>query len=444
MSCIILFLLYQVATLVSIPIVCILILIIRLKGKPVIGSWMQRLGYVPRVRQPARRKKTIWFHAASVGEVLSIQYLLDTMRKQIPDAVYYVTVSTPHGKHMAEQHLSAEYISYLPFDFLPCIILLFSRIKPTSLYLVEAEIWPNLLMYAHFKRIPCSLINARISKKALVKYQRLRWLYSTLFSLCKTILVQSEQDRQHFIQFGQQKKKLMMLGNIKAYNVRQKHRYHNQNYFLELPKQSRVTLLVGSMHQGELDTYLSLFSFLTEHGYRIRLILVPRYPHIQDACEHALTTRNISYMVWDRSDIKEQEIPDENTVILICVLGALFDMYAYADIFFLGGTFVPIGGHNLLEPAVWGRASIVGPHHENCSVSVQELAYNDALIHVKNQDELKKATCMLINDAEKRKKMGAAAALWLQQHAHVVEHQLLLFLRSYPFLDNRLRNKRML
>jgi len=218
MVLIFLFLVYQGIQLVAAPVIGILLLFLTIKGK--VGSWGERLGGVPMLHHD----HVVWFHAVSVGEVLSLQHLIIDLKRKKPDACCYVTVGTISGKAIAQQHLEADYISFLPYDFLPCMLRAFWRIRPKAIILVEAELWPTFLSVAWFLKIPMYLLNARINPQSCAWKWPVRWFFKTLTRPIHAFFAQSVSDKNLFIQAGIDQEKIYVLGNVKAYNVLAKKR----------------------------------------------------------------------------------------------------------------------------------------------------------------------------------------------------------------------------
>jgi 3-deoxy-D-manno-octulosonic-acid transferase len=399
------FVIYQIIEILLSPVFVGYLFFRKIKKKSVFGSLNERIGLVPKV---SRGKKTIWFHAVSVGEVLSLQSLVEKIKKKDPDIICYLTVGTVAGKKIAQEKLPVDIVSFLPFDFFLFMMLAFRRIKPTQLIIVEAEIWPNLLMLAHFKKIPTYLINARISERSKKRYTFGKKFLLPLFNIFEKIYTQSEKDRNEFTCFGLDKDKVESLGNIKAATVLEK-----QKKIVSRDKKNRENLLVGSIHPGELDIYLNLFEKLKRDYPNLQLTLAPRHFH------------------WKEELIKKVE---KNTykkdIILICQMGKLFELYQDASIYFLGGTFVPIGGHNLLEPAAWATTTIVGPYHHNSAEIVNDLTRLNGIVIAKNKFILEEQVRKFLTNNELRKNTGNNARLWIENEGAQITKRLDLLVAS--------------
>ena len=212
----IIFVVYQCLQIIALPIVGLYLVVRRFKGKPVFGNVAQRFGLVPRV---SAGKKSLWLHAVSVGEILAVQQLVADLKEKNPDAVCYVTTGTVAGHAMACKFLAADVVSFLPFDFLIPMVMVFKRVRPKALMIVEADLWPNLIMIARWFKVPLYLLNARVNPRSKKRMKFFTWIYMPLLNAFEHIFAQSSDDVQAFEELGVRAAKLSVLGNIKAFNV---------------------------------------------------------------------------------------------------------------------------------------------------------------------------------------------------------------------------------
>lgn len=477
MQLIIIFLIYNLLQILTLPALFAYLIYRKFVGKDILGCWKERIGLVPRVCKT--NKKVIWLHAVSVGEVFSIQYLITHIKKSNPDTICYLTVGTSAGKQVAQKNLiDVDYISFIPYDFLPFILLAINRIKPDKIIVVEAEIWPNFLILTSWLKFDKILINARISTRSYNKYKTLKFFFAPIFNLFSKIKTQSAADKERFIQVGVEPGRLTVLGDIKAFNVVQKKMNGDyepvkifqqaQGYTKALPdKQNEQcqderanthSLLVGSIHPGELDIYLKLFLTLKPTYPELQLILAPRHFTWLQELETKLKDTGVKVWIlkpayalpWLRrgkqvqDDKRDQsqcdqsqrdqvqpdraqdtsDIPDIPDILAVCQMGQLFSLYQFADIFYLGGTFVNVGGHNLLEPAVWSNPCIIGPYYQNTKSNADEMEQAGGLIKVEDFQQLLAATQKLLQDKDLRIKMGNANNSWVCQKSDFVKNGL--------------------
>jgi 3-deoxy-D-manno-octulosonic-acid transferase len=391
--------------------------------------------------------------------VLSLQELIIAIKAHNPHADCYVTVGTLAGMRIAQTQLThIDHLSYLPYDFLACIWCAYTRIKPTALIVVESELWPNLISVGHYKKIPLILLNARMSQRSRKRQALVRNFFNQLYNYFDIIFAQSEQDKRSFEERGITTR-IEVLGNLKAYNVvGKKERMANtqderdckpneeqktgrlewqaQRKRSWLYRETRpLTLLVGSLHPGEADIYCTMFTHLRTTHPNLKLIVAPRHFGWQEELIAKVKNTGRRFFVWTEGTIsptmqpevrahKLKDIVQNHDIILVCTLGELFGLYQYADIFFLGGTFVPVGGHNLLEPAVWGVPTIVGPHYHNCTDIVNRLKHVKGIAQVNTTKELETVTRAMLDDQTVRTDMGKFSQTWLHEEAYTVQHTI--------------------
>jgi len=426
-----LFIAYQFAQIIALPFF-VIYLLLRARKKAVFGNLKERLGWVPK---PKDTNNVIWIHAVSVGETLATEHLVNHIKQQVPGAVCYQTTGTSSGKAMITKNIKADYASFLPFDFLPCMLLAFARIKPHAIIIIEAEQWPNVLMLAHFKNIPVYALSARLSERSFTRFKMFSFIFRPLFSIFSKIFAQTALDATRFKQLGIEENKITVLGDLKAFNVLEKRkssyaypRLQAWQATKDKQDQQHTTLLVGSVHPGELEVYIKLFTELKKDFEHIRMILAPRHFHWKADLINQVEKAGFSYKLWDEQhEMTIQNIPDvlkTNDILLVCKLGVLFDLYQFADIFYLGGTFIPVGGHNLLEPAVWANPSFVGPYHINCKATADALEEVGGLIKVDDDQALLSETEKLLRDEPLRTTMGTNNYQWLVREAGLVGRNL--------------------
>ncbi|KKQ11364.1 MAG: glycosyltransferase N-terminal domain-containing protein [Candidatus Babeliales bacterium] len=433
LAIILIFLIYNLLQILILPFFLAYLLYRKFSGKKIFGSFKHRIGLVEQTSaQKKSNTKTIWIHAVSVGEVLSVQHFISQLKKQKPDTIIYLTVGTPAGKEVAQKNIAADVISFMPYDFLPFMLLAFWRIRPSKIFIIEAEIWPNMLILANLFRIKKYLINARVSARSYGRYKFLKFIFAPLFNSFEKIYAQSQQDKHRFITLNVNQEKIDVLGDIKIFNVYQK--WQAQVNIQE--HREHEILLVGSIHPGELDFYVKLYQALKPSHPNLKMILAPRHFHWIQELESKIKNAGLSYFMWTaQNDIRNAtnisqsqsldhaitQIFESHNLLLVCKLGELFNLYKFANIFYLGGTFVNIGGHNLLEPAVWKNACIIGPHHQNTQVVASQMEKIGGLIPVNNFEQLLQASQRLLDDHDLIKQMGQRNFEWILQESKPVE-----------------------
>lgn len=432
-----LFIIYQLLQIIFFPII-ILFIIIRNFYRPIIGNFKERCGLVPKIPSDAH---TIWIHAVSVGEVLSVQELINTIKKQVPNALCYVTVGTTSGKRIAQANIKADIISFLPYDFLPSIILAYQRIKPKTIIIMEAELWPNLLVIGQLKKIPLILLNARINPRSVQRLKILQIIFKTLCKGFTAIFAQNQSDCERFINLGIEASKIYYLGNLKAFNVVAKKAELINSEEYAFTKPDNMVLLAGSIHPEEDIIYLELFMRFKQVYPNLKLILAPRHFSWQNQLVLHIQETKSTFFIWDDDhhhttsstsfNLAFNNVLKHYDIILIGKLGMLFKLYPYADIFFLGGTFVPVGGHNLLESTVWNVPTIIGPYYHNCKDIADRLEKIHGVIKVKDKHNLLTKTEYLLQNIQVRQSIGHTSGTWVNQEAIQVKKNLKVLLKNF-------------
>ncbi len=421
------FLIYQLLQIVLIPVI-IAYFCVRFFKKKAFGTLIERFGFVPR---PPNTNPVLWIHAVSVGEVLAVEHFINHYKKAHPTHTAYLTTGTVGGMHFAKK-LNADYVSFMPFDFLFAMYFAFKRIKPAKLIIVEAEIWPNLLMLAHFKKVPLYLLNARINPKTAHKRRYIGFLYR----LFTHIFAQSAQDAQAFKSLGVSADKVSIFGDIKTFNVvEKKQALLAKNNLIVPARQNFFVVLAGSIHAGEVDTYLNSFLNIKKLKPNIKLILVPRHFTWQQELVSKLTDHKISFKLWSETTPIPESLNDlgatitdtfvSHEVLVVCKLGVLFSLYPFANAFCLGGTFVPAGGHNLLEPAVWANPCLIGPYFHKCSAIAEPLYAIGGLIKTKSAKDLSEHLLKLVQNPQKCITMGKVNEDWVMEQAEQTKQNLM-------------------
>jgi 3-deoxy-D-manno-octulosonic-acid transferase len=431
------FIAYQILQLISLPIILAILIVKQIRRK-IIGNIAQRLGFVPVA--PTNRT-IVWIHAVSVGEVLATQELINHIKRKNPATLCYLTVGTISGMQMAKQQIAADIISFLPYDFLPCMLLAYHRISPSKLILIESELWPNLIVLARFNHTPCILLNARINPYSRSRAFRFRFFFKHLINNFSAILTQSSRDKDEFIGIGVDPNKITVLGNIKAFNVMAKKAYRLKTHPLSqpLPTDTYPTLLVGSLHPKEDALYLSLFAQLKQQYPNLRLILAPRHFTWQQQLEENVKQTGYKTFVWTPATpiaSSEQESLGSalhrtwqtHDIVMVCTLGELFNLYPYATLFALGGTFVPVGGHNLLEPAVWATPTLLGPFYQNCRDIADRLEQVHGIVKVATASDLVPTVAQLLANPQQCQAIGKNSYVWIEHEAKRVEETLIRFI----------------
>ncbi|MEW6719655.1 MAG: 3-deoxy-D-manno-octulosonic acid transferase [Thermodesulfobacteriota bacterium] len=334
-------------------------------------------------------RPTIWMHAVSVGETNASVPLLRRLKERIHGGRLLLSNVTVTGRRTAEKALSevVEERFYFPFDLPGVCGRFLDRVRPDVVVVVETEIWPNFLAGCARRGIPVVIVNGRLSARSFRGYSRVRWFFSPVLGTLRSISAQTREDADRFVALGANPSIVRVGGNLKFDVSPPESGPTSLAALLEGEKSSGTRWIVaGSTHEGEEEIVLRAFESAHRDGPKIKLLLAPRHPERFGAVEALLCQRGISPA--RRTAIPEGKTRIEETVLLLDTVGELPSAYAAADLAFVGGSLVPKGGHNVLEPAWHGVPAIVGPHMENFREIADLFLGAGALLQVAGESEL--------------------------------------------------------
>jgi 3-deoxy-D-manno-octulosonic-acid transferase len=404
----VIYLLYRLSLTAALPII-LLYLLGRSWRKPAYFSTLrERLGWLPRSFSQTG-PGAIWLHAVSVGEVLSTVELLKRLRVEIPSAPLLVSVTTLAGRAIADEKLRslADGVFYAPLDFVFVIRRVIRRLRPRVLVVAETEIWPNL--FREVKRAGCGLIvvNGRISDEAAPRYRKWRWFFRHALQWPDAILAQNAAMRERFVALGSPPEKATVGGNLK-YDFQPGNPPAIVESFLDQLRPSAVWIAASTMPPDEDDIVIGAFLELQAVNPGLLLILAPRKPEQFDLVARKLEESGVTWV--RRSELKVgQAVSPAAFVLLLDSMGELSGLFSRADVVFMGGTLALRGGHNILEPAMFGKPIIVGPHMENFREIADAFRSAGAIVEIKSGSELAGAVNVLLQDRERAADLGRRA-----------------------------------
>lgn len=335
--------------------------------------WRERFG---RVSERASRAPLVWVHAVSVGETLAAVPMIEKLAARHPHWQWLVTTSTPTGSERARAVLQPliggrllHY--YAPYDLPECIAPFVDSLRPDLLVIMETELWPNLLAHCAQRRIPTLLANARLSEKSAAGYARFGRLARPMLQNLDRAVAQYPADAQRFIDLGLPAERVVVSGNIK-FDLQIDLGLESESQVLAhrwRGRSGRPVWLAASTHAGEEEIVLDAFERLLESFPELLLVLVPRHPQRFDSVARLCRSRKLALL--RRSD---DGLPGPtHQVLLGDTMGELLRFYGACDLAFVGGSLVPVGGHNMIEPAAWGVPVVCGPHLHNFATVAQLL-----------------------------------------------------------------------
>ncbi|MFW6035948.1 MAG: 3-deoxy-D-manno-octulosonic acid transferase [Halothermotrichaceae bacterium] len=357
-----------------------------LKGKYREGFW-QRFGFIPTEKlRKLTGKPVIWVHSVSVGETVAASSVVKELKQRYPEYAILFSTVTDTGQRMARKIINeADVYIYFPLDFSPVLKRVLNKIKPELVVIMESELWPNFVCVSDKIGASVILVNGRISDNSAKKYKYLGPYLSDMIKRIALFCMQSEQDSKYIIGLGADSEKVYNTGNTKLdqdysnVNNEEKDYYYKQ---FKLDKTNSI-LVVGSTHPDEEEQFIKVFSTLRQIFKDIIMIIAPR--HIKRSAEIADCYSKAGIKTVLRTEIEQRE---DEPVIILNTIGELAKIYSIADLVFIGGSLIEIGGHNILEPAAHGKLVFFGPHMFNFKESTRLLMEQDAAIQVEDLDEL--------------------------------------------------------
>jgi 3-deoxy-D-manno-octulosonic-acid transferase len=370
-------------------------------------GFKQRLGAVPVTLRKTSRQPAIWFHAVSVGEVLAISGLVEHLRSRWPGRRVVVSTTTDTGQKLARTRFGDENVFYFPLDLGLAIRPHLEALQPELVVIAETEVWPNFLRLAKRSGARIAIVNARISNRSLPGYRRFGWWLPRILGDVDLFLAQTWEDRKRLIEIGAAESRVEVTGNLK--------------FDIDVPSEPAVVaslrqnfltsgaspiLVCGSTVDEEEERMLlqAFQNILASYPHAV-MILAPRHPERFPVVAALLESLGIRF--WRRSLWNGE--PISGGVILLDTIGELAAVYGLADIAFVGGSLVPKGGHNIIEPARHGVAIVIGNHYDNFRDIIWLFQTQDA-VRIVGPAELPLVFMDLISNEAERKALGARAA----------------------------------
>jgi len=395
------------------------------RGEPM-SAFRERLGIMPpeisaravppsgSENSPTDRSGAVWIHAVSVGEVLAAKPLVEGLKRRYPGRAIFVSTTTETGQRLARERLQcADGVFYFPLDWVVPVRRALRVIRPALVIVMETEIWPNFLREARREGVPVVFANARISERSFGRFERWKFVTGEFFARtlqdATLFLAQSADDADRLGRMGAPEERIEVAGNLK-YDVETPAIGPLGSWLREqMREQERWPLIVaGSIAAEEEEAVLAAYDVVQRQWRHALLVLAPRKPDRFDAA--AAIVAEGGWQALRRSQLDFSTGLDENADVLVLdSIGELAGLYSLADAVFVGGSLVPAGGHNILEPAWFSRTPVFGPSMENFREMASQFLDAHAGIQVRSSQQLGKVWVQLIEDDAVRQRMGKAA-----------------------------------
>ena len=408
---------YTVSLYLLIPLIILRLLWRGLRAPAYWQRWSERFGFISPLPQP----HSLWIHAVSMGEVQAAIPLIQTLYSRFPHYPILVTTMTPTGSQRVKAIFADQvWHVYLPYDLPDAIARFLGRTQPQLLILLETELWPNLLRACQQRLIPVILINARLSAQSAARYQHIAGFMRPLLTSLVAIAAQTQVDANRFMELGVPATQIQVTGNIKFDSRSPSHYVTQAKQLRHQCGNQRVIWIAASTHEGEEKLVLEAFSQLRVEINALLLILVPRHPErfnrVAQLCQQH------GYLISRRS--QNEPCTAMTDIYLGDTMGELPLLYAASDVAFVGGSLVPIGGHNLLEPAAAGLPIIVGTYVFECEEICRQLLAEQAGQQVQNTEQLVQAAKCYLTNANLRQQAGEQGRWFVEKNQGALERAL--------------------
>jgi 3-deoxy-D-manno-octulosonic-acid transferase len=404
--------LYSLLMMLAAPVAFAVVLMRGLKDRAYWTTPMERFGFGRWITTPS-----IWLHAVSLGEVSAAAPLLRALRARYPGIPFILSTATPTGRNRARTLFGTDVdIRYLAYDTPGSVRRFLARINPRVGVIIETELWPNLLHECRRRGVPVVIASARLTPKSVSRYRRARALFGDAVAQNVTIAAQTAEDAERFIAIGADRARTREVGNLKfelqlGEEVLEGGRKLRAEYLGKRP-----VWIAGSTHPGEEEQLLAAHAELKKAVASPLLVLVPRHPQRFESVANLLARRG------ERFDRRSAAVPVRAAadVLLVDTVGELVALYAAADVAFVGGSLVPVGGHNLLEPAALGVPGITGPYTANSREIARELMLRGGAVQVADSQTLANVLGQFFADPNMRRRAGACAREFVEAHRGTV------------------------
>jgi len=380
-------------------------------------GFLARIGFLPRNLKgiAASGRPILWLHAVSVGEVLAVTRLVKEMEQEFVGFELVVSTTTRTGQALARERFGTARVFYCPLDLPWAVRAYLNLLRPKALILTETEFWPNLLSGCFRRQIPVVVVNARISDRSFPRYRKLRALWRPFLSQFSAVLAQSEVDAERLRSLGCQAEAVTTAGNLK-FDVRSVDEAEATTILRRVTEGLRL-LVAGSTLEGEEALLLEAWPKLLAKDPKLAMVLAPRHP---ERFASVIAQLEGSGLRWQRRSAWKPQDPSEipalapGEILLLDTIGELASVYSIATAAFVGGSLIPAGGHNPLEPAQFGLPVMMGPHYENFRAIVSDLALHEGIL-IADRQSVAEALDFLLHEPKARQMGERARAVFLSQ-----------------------------
>ena len=406
-----------------------------MRYKKYIGSLGQRMGYLP-VSFNLDGEDSIWIHAVSVGETMTVRALIADLRRRYPNLRIFLSTTTIAGQQVARRNVQdVDAVFYLPLDLAFIVRRTLRLVKPRLFVMMETEIWPNLLRQCKRMGVATVMVNGRISSRSYPRYKIARPFFRRVLGDVDRFCMQTEESARRVIDIGAEPAKVVVTGSLKfdsldlptATTVDGRGQNRVLRYFRMAS--GRPVIVAGSTMREEEQLVLQAFKRIKANTANPLLVIAPRHP--ERFAEVAQLARDQAFVTAKRTDLLIDAEPRADVVVLDTI-GELAQVYQIATAVFVGGSLVDTGGHNILEPAVYGKPIVFGPHMHNFKEIADAFIVQDAAVQVTGVRGLEEALLALLTDPVRRARLGAAARAIVESNRGAKDKCLAIIAQLLP------------
>ena len=397
-----------------------------------IGTLGERWGRLPAAINP-RGVPSIWIHAVSVGEVLATGALISALRDRYPEHPLWLSTTTQTGRAAATGLDGIDGLFYFPLDLSPVVARVLDRVRPQLFVMVDTELWPNLLRHCTLRGVKTVLVNGRISDRAYPRYRLVRPFFRHVLAGVDHCCAQNEESGRRLVDLGAPPTRVTVTGNLKfdTLTVPDSRSPWVRDGVLRAFRiaEGRTVVMAASTHAGEEMPVLEAFASVRRANPTALLVVAPRHP---ERCGEVMALATGQGL----ETVRRSELPVDGepraAVVVLDTVGELATLVQIATVVFLGGSLVPAGGHNMLEPAAWGKPVVFGPHMENFAEIAELFHTNRAACQIRSADALEPTLSTLLGDPVQRAALGAAARALVEAHRGATDRSLTVMAALLP------------
>jgi 3-deoxy-D-manno-octulosonic-acid transferase len=352
-----------------------------------------------------------------VGEVLAAREMIRLIRENDPQVSLVISVTTKTGYEVAQRtYEDVDLIFFFPMDLSPFVARTFRRIRPDLIVMVELELWPNFFLHARRRGVDIVFVNGRITRRSFEGYRMIGWLLGQVLPFMEVVSVQNKLYGERLVLLGARGDRVKITGNMKYDNIRTA---GDADFISRMKAELGLSdgdrpLIGGSIHPGEDEILVSIYTRLRNRFPTLRLILAPRHPEQFDRAQRVVQAAGEE--VVRRTSIAQGQASERGAVILLDTVGELSAVYGLAEVIFVGGSMIPHGGQNMLEPAGLGKAVLFGKYTHNFRTDVSLLLDAGAALEVESEEDLESRIIELLEDPAKIEDLGRRARELIEAH----------------------------